>query len=61
MYVYVCVCMYNFKYSLLTIHSLLTTSPYYTHIQSSLIWQTSANPHTTRTHTSTNTNHVSVT
>ena len=43
---YVCVCMYNFIYSLLTIHSLLTT-PYYTHIQSSLIWQTSANLQTT--------------
>ena len=32
-----------------------------THTQPSLIWQTSANPHTTRTHTSTNTNHESVT
>ena len=65
MYICICMCVYVYMYyfinSPLTIHSLLTTSPYYTHTQSTLIWQTLANAHTTRTHTFTNTNHVSVT
>ena len=51
---------YYFINSPLTIHSLVTIL-LTTHTQPSLIWQTSANPHTTRTHTSTNTNHESVT
>ena len=66
MYVYMHICMsvymyyYYFINSPLTIHSLVTIL-LTTHTQPSLIWQTSANPHTTRTHTSTNTNHESVT
>ena len=67
MYVYMHICMWVYMYyhyyfinSPLTIHSLVTIL-LTTHTQPSLIWQTSANPHTTRTHTSTNTNHESVT
>ena len=46
MYMCICMCMYNFIYSLLTIHSLLTTSltthtsnPHHTRLQTPIMYQ----------------------